>query len=156
MRRLVAALVLLAAATPVFAAPAPAWRLTTTDGTVILTNVPPDSDEGGTSFNCTAGEKAVHVFIILDRRLHGAGAPPWRVPMAVVSGAVSSSFKAKATPDEENGGTDLEAVVPTSASVMAAFAHSGAIRLSSSGETIKTSPVPPAKAASFVKTCAGR
>jgi hypothetical protein len=156
MHRLAAAFVLLAAAAPVSAASSPSWWLSVTGKTEILTDVPPDSDDTGTTFNCAIGEKVVHVFITLDRRLHGAGDPPWRVPMTVASGATSASFKAKATPDEETGGTDLEAVIPASAPVVAAFARTGAIRLSSSGETIKTSRVPTTKAARLVRACGGR
>ncbi|MFI4934998.1 MAG: hypothetical protein ACHP7N_10295 [Caulobacterales bacterium] len=152
MKRVILTLVLCAAPIWAVAAAAP-WRLTVSASEATLTDGAPDSDDVATTLTCKRGERVVHVFAILDQRVSGHGEPPWPVRMGVASGAVQTSVIAAATPDEENGGTDLDAKVPSSDPVIAAFGRTGAIRLSSGGETVKTSPVPAAKAAALLKVC---
>jgi len=159
--------ILACAVLPFLVSPAMAaqpWRLSVDGDGASLTNAIPDSDDAATMLQCRSGEGTVTVYLFLERRVADhlmdaqwvdrAGRPsPWSTRLTVVSGAVTGTFPAQANPDEQSGGTEVEAVLPASAPVLAAFARTGAIRLSAYGERVKDPPIPAAKAAALMRVC---
>ena len=164
MKRLVLACVAL----PFLASPAlaakPPWRLVVDGDGASLTNAIPDSDDAATMLQCRTAEGTVTVYLFLETRVadHLKGAEwvdkagrtaPWSARLTVTSGGVTGAFPAKANPDEQSGGTEVEATIPASAPVMAAFARTGAIHFTAFGERVKEPPIPAAKAAGLMRVC---
>lgn len=154
-------------ALPFLAAPAMAkqpWRLEIDGDGANLTNAIPNSDEAATMLQCQGGEGVITVYLFIDRRIadHLQGAewvdrqgrsPPWNTRLLVTSGKLTASIPAKGNPDEESGGTEIEATIPANAAVMAAFARTGAVRFTAYGEVVRDPPIPASKAAGLMRVC---
>jgi hypothetical protein len=149
------------AASPALAAP---WGLTVAKDEALLTYADSSGEDAATSLRCTPHSGKIRVTMFLEHRQadHLMGAEwvdkagrraPWKTNLSVASGDVNDSFPAAVNADEMNGGSQLDAAIPTASPVVAAFAKTGAIRLSAYGETVKDPKVPAAKAAGLVKAC---
>ncbi len=132
-----------------------AWRLSIDRSGAHLTDALPDSDDVATAFHCDPGEKLVHVYATIGRRLIGAKPPPWPATLTMTSGTLVRRVPARAMPDEETGGTDLEAVIAAADPLMTAVAKTGQLKLAAAGEPIQMRPIPATKAARFVHSCGG-
>jgi len=140
------------------------WRLTIDADGPYLTVGDAESESPATSLHCKPHEGKIGVTLFVERRvadrLKGdtwvdkAGRPyPWPTTVRVVSGPVSADVAAKTSPDEMNGGSEVDLTLAPTAPVMVAFAKSGALKFTAWGETTRDPPVPPALAAKLVKGC---
>jgi hypothetical protein len=162
MKRLACALgLVLLAASPAAAAP---WRLSVAPDQALLTRADGSGEDAATALRCVPGSGRIVVVMFTQRRLadHLMGAAwvdragrsaPWTASLTAASGELAANFPAIANPDEMNGGTEIKAVVPADAPVMAAFAKTGALRFTALGETARDPKVPAAKAAGLIKAC---
>src|SRR6185369_4746598 len=107
-----------------------------------------DGDDSGedaaTTLMCKPKSGKVAVTFFLEKRV-GEAAKAGQ--LTAVSGAVTAQFAAQSTPEEMYGGTEVHATIPAAAPVLAAFAKSGALRLTAFGGTARGGKVPVAKAA---------
>lgn len=154
----------LSAATPALAAPH--WTLNTDAREATLTTDEGSGEDSATSLTCKAHKGQVGVIMFVSheegsgrpgadggRRNKAGQKPPWATQMTVASGAVSARLPGKASPDEMNGGTEVETSLPTTAPVLVEFAKTGKLRLTAYGEASKDPSVPVAKAAKFLAAC---
>jgi len=140
------------------------WRLTIDADGPYLTVGDAESESPVTSLHCKPHEGRIGATLFVERRvadrLKGdtwvdkAGRPyPWPTTVRVVSGAVSADVAAKTSPDEMNGGSEVDLFLSPTAPVVLAFAKTGALKFTAWGETTKDPTVPPAMAARLVKGC---
>lgn len=163
MRRTALALALIAIVAG--AAPAAArspWRLTNDAGPLLVDG---DGEDMTASLRCKPHAGRIDVMFLVNHDLadHLVGdtwadkagrKAPWAVTVHVASGAATSDLAGKANADEMNGGSEIDASLPSSSPVAQAFAASGALKLSAFGQTARLPAVPAVLAAKFVKSCA--
>ena len=134
------------------------------DGALLTTGQPHGGQTGVTAMNCAGGERVADLFFNVRHRVmvrtqddvpvNAAGeAPPWNVRVTVRSGRFVGRFAGRALPDEESGGSSIEAAVPMASPVMRAFARTGRLRLSAYGVGPVLPTAPPARAARFARVC---
>jgi hypothetical protein len=153
----------LAATSPTLAATH--WTLDVDgDGALLTTGAPRHGQVGVTAMNCAGGERVADLFFTVRHRVmarmqddvpvNAAGeAPPWNVRVTVRSGRFVGRFAGHALPDEETGGSSIEATVPMASPVMRAFARTGRLRLTAYGVGPVLPAAPPARVARFARVC---
>ena len=161
MRRIL--LTLLLALSPAAAMASPVrWTLTVDGDGAVLSDG--EGDDASVRLSCMPEPGKLHVYVQLQHReavklrgeawVNAAGRPaPWRTPLNLRSGTASAVMSAEADDNEDSGGTDVYADLPTGGPVLSAFARSGALTLVAYGETVKVGPVAPAKAARLLRVC---
>lgn len=148
----------------------PAWWLNGGGDAAMLGYSIPESDDAGPMLTCdrstrnpeTAGKVSVTIFV--DHRIaarlagenwvDGRGRPaPWAAMIKITAAGVVAEYPALAHPDEMNGGSQITALVPVGAPVLAEFARTGRIRFESFGEIDNPPIAPVAKVAGLMRVC---
>lgn len=154
MRPFVLAAVCAAIALPALAQDRPIWFLNAGDGLATLGYAIPDSEDAGPMLTCdrttrdaaTAGKISVTIFV--DEPIRGR-----TTSLEIKAGTVIGNFPAKVMPDEMNGGSQIDALVPVSAAVIAEFARTGRIKFTAGGQVVNPPVAPVAKIAGLMKVC---
>lgn len=129
----------------------------------------PDSDDVSVTFHCDAGEGVVRILTFVDHAiavgnpredgkwLDAKGRPePWPAKMTLASGGVTVSVAAQARSDEMSGGSTVEARLPVTAPVLAAFRKTGSFNTLAFGQTQALSGAPGKDVEALLRDCAKR
>lgn len=154
MKKLLLAAAIAAVALPALAQDRPIWFLNAGDGLATLGYAIPDSEDAGPMLTCdrttrnpaTAGKITVTIFV--DEPIRGRTAN-----LEIKAGTVVGNFPAKVMPDEMNGGSQLDALVPVTSPVIAEFARTGRIKFTAGGQVVNPPVAPVAKIAGLMKVC---
>lgn len=140
----------------------PGWYALTDEMIVYGKSV---QDDGGPSVGClmSAGEGAVTVSMGINRRPEGPPVPPkedefhdgyWTSEMTVASGGASATVPARITSAGRLGYTArTEPGLPAGHPVLAAFARTGELTVTSRGETRASGPAPLPLVAKMLEAC---
>lgn len=163
---LLALSLILASAAPAAASDERRWNFLQDEEGASLSFAIPESDDDGPFFYCQRKEGTVGVVMFVERRI-AVGEPdsrgraldargvaaPWPTQMTLASGKVTVAMPAGANSAEMTGGTLVEAKVPVTSTVLAAFARTGEIRLMAYGETAEMPPAPKARVRALLNAC---
>ncbi len=167
MKALLISIACIAAAGPALAQPDERqWTLTLGDDLAQLGWAIPESDDGGPSFSCSPGDGMVKVSQLVTHRIatetptadgnwvDAKGRPaPWPGELTLASGGVRETYPAIVQPEEMYGGSFVEAEIGPETPVLAAFARTGVIVLTSFGESEKPPAAPTAKVRALLAAC---
>ena len=160
-----AALAFAALATAAHAQDARVWAVETPkEADAWLRCGTPDPDDQPIAFSCVRGSGQVKVVASISKTLgvRQAGGTwvdraglraPWPLSVNLESKDSSATLRGQGNADEVGGGTLVLAEFSTRAPVATGFRKSGAIRLTSAGETLEPPPAPKGAVRKFLGAC---